>query len=702
VQVTSTARRCPIVLLALLGVLFLAPPARADQPQRLPTQVTDRAGVLGDRTAVNAALTRLQADTGLQLFVVFVESFDDVPAQQWTDETASLSDLGDRDALLAVATTDRAYAYTFPDDVRLSDAELADVAADDIEPALARGDWAGAVVAGADGYRAAAASTGGSGLIWVPVVLVVVIAGALIWLLIRRRRRAAAPTAPADTGPPIEELTAQANDLLIELDDDLRASERELDLATAQYGEPATERFRAALASARQDVAEAFRLRMTLEDEPAPDPAARRPTLARIVELCRTADQRLDAESEDFDRLRDLEGRAAEVAAEVDRRRAEAEAGVPGAAAAWADLETRYGGPPVTAVAGNLDQARERLAFAAAATDRARAALAAVTSPAAPAPAPSAPPAAAPPAASPPAAFPPGSTPASAGAPGGGRAEAALAVRAAEQAVDQAEQLLAAVHRAVSDLDAARRSADALVLEVEAELAAGRAALAGGGTAAPALAPAVAGAEQTLTAVRAELAVPRPDPVAAAARLQAADAALDQALAEARDQAERVARARSLLAQALPVARSEVAAAGTFITTRRGAVNMSARTALSEAQRHLTLAESLATTDPVAAIAEARQAQQLAATANQYARADVQSWGGYGQAGGIDMGSFAGAVLGGILSGGGGRHRGGGFGGGFGGGGFGGGGFGGGGFGGSASRSRRTGGGGRRGGGGRF
>jgi hypothetical protein len=140
-----------------------------------------------------------------------------------------------------------------------------------------------------------------------------------------------------------------------------------------------------------------------------------------------------------------------------------------------------------------------------------------------------------------------------------------------------------------------------------------------------------------------------------------------------------------------------VAAAGTFITTRRGAVNMSARTALSEAQRHLTLAESLATTDPVAAIAEARQAQQLAATANQYARADVQSWGGYGQAGGIDMGSFAGAVLGGILSGGGGRYRGGGF-----GGGFGGGGFGGGGFGGSASRSRRTGGGGRRGGGGRF
>ena len=75
--------------------------------------------------------------------------FDGTPAQQWTDETAALSDLGSQDALLAVATTDRAYAYSFPADARLSDAELAEVAADDIEPALSRGDWAGAVVAGA-------------------------------------------------------------------------------------------------------------------------------------------------------------------------------------------------------------------------------------------------------------------------------------------------------------------------------------------------------------------------------------------------------------------------------------------------------------------------------------------------------------------------------------------------------------------------
>jgi hypothetical protein len=114
---------------------------------------------------------------------------------------------------------------------------------------------------------------------------------------------------------------------------------------------------------------------------------------------------------------------------------------------------------------------------------------------------------------------------------------------------------------------------------------------------------------------------------------------------------------------------------------------------LAEAHRHLALAESLAAGDPVTAAAEAQQAQRLAASATQYARDDVQSWGsgyrpGYG-GGGFDAGSFAGAVLGGILAGGGGgggryRSRSGG---------SRGGGFRGGGFGGSASRSRRTGGG---------
>jgi hypothetical protein len=715
----SIARRALPALLVILAAVLWSAPVSADPPARLATQVTDTVGALSsDRSAVDAALGRLQADTGIQLFVVFVGSFDGTPAQEWTDSTAQLSDLGDRDALLAVATRDRAYAYSFPNDSRISDRELAAVASDKIEPALSRGDWPGAVVAAADGYRAAASGSGS--LVGVMVVLALVVAGGLIWVAVRRRRkRTAAPVAATPAGPSTDELSDRANALLIELDDDLRASERELDLATAQYGAEATVRFREALDAARADVAEAFRLRMSLDEEPTVDEPTRRERLSAIIDRCTAADQRLDAESEDFDRLRDLEGRAAEVADEVDRRRAAAETALPAAATALQELESRYAGSAVTAVSANVDQARERLAFATQALARARTALESAG-----------PPQAGPPQAGPPAATTPQAGPTQAAGspgmgapdrpapdvaagsgqvPGGTRAEAALAVRAAEQAVDQAEQLIGAIHRAATDLNAARTAADALMTEIGTEITAGRSAIAGGG-ATPGLSEAIATAEQVVAQVRTELAAARPDPAAAVARLHAADANLDQALAEARDAAERATRARALLAQTLPVARAEVAAASDFITTRRGAVDAGARASLSEAQRHLALAESLASTDPVAALAAAQQAQSLAASASESARHDVANWGGYGGYGsgyggrGFDAGSFAGAVLGGILAG---QSRGGSWGGGWGGGGGYGGGWGGGGFGGSGSRGRRTGGGGgggggRRGGGGRF
>ncbi|GAA2521864.1 TPM domain-containing protein [Winogradskya humida] len=704
------------VLLLVLALLLVPAPALADPPARLATQVTDATGALGSgRGSVDSALAALQKSTGIQLFVVFVDSFDGTAAQTWTDQTAQLSDLGDRDALLAVATGDRAYAYSFPDDSRITDDELADVASQDIEPALAKSDWDGAVVAAASGYEDAAGAGGSGSGVWIVVLLAVIIIGALIWVFLRRRRRAPAPASPGWTGsagpggpggpigaggqagaggpggqvgpagPTTEALTAEANALLIELDDDLRESESELSLASAQYGTGETARFRTALEASRQDVAEAFRLRMTLEDTPAPDEPARRQILGEIIARCKAADERLDAESEAFDRLRDLEGRADQAATEVEARKLAVEGTLPAAATALQNLIDQYAGQTVNAISSNIDQARERLQFTATAIDQARAALAAAPTPTSPT-------------------APTSSTEStSSTVPGGNRAEAALAVRAAEQAVSQAEQLVAAVHRAADDVVTARTAADALISELESEIATAHSLPTQAG-----LTAAVTGAETALSSVRTQLSSPRTDPVQAVATLQSADGVLDRALANAQDAAERSARNQALLNQALPVARAEVAAATDFISTRRGAVDAGARGSLSEAQRHLALAESLAPSDPATALNHAQQAQSLASSATRSAHADVQSWsgggGGFsgggpgygGQRGGFDAGSFAGAVLGGILAGGGGgRSHGGG--------------WSGGGFGGSSTRGRRTGGGGgggggggRRGGGGRF
>jgi uncharacterized membrane protein YgcG len=651
------ARAVAAVLLAVLGGgLALAGPARADDPMRLDGQITDEVGALDGREAeVRAALDRLRADGGLQLFVVYVRSFDGTPAQQWADETATRSDFGRRDAVLAVATRDRSYAYAFDAEFPLTDTQLDVVATVAIEPALSANDWAGAAVAAADGYRAVLAGQpvpspqirpgdadpgGGTGAgTWIAGALcLLVVAGGVVlvvWLLRRRRPRPVAVPA----GPSTAELTTRANDLLVELDNDLRASERELTLATGRYGAEATASYTAALESARQDVAEAFRLRMTLDETPGPDEATRRSTLEEIIRRCTAADGRLDAESEAFDALRDLEARVEAEAAEVTERRAALEARIPAASAALDAVRARYVGPVATAIAGNVDQARGRLEFAGSVTGEATEAVAA-----------------------------------------GDRPRAALGVRAAEEALDQAETLLDAVERGRTDLDAARAAVDSLLAEVESDLAAARAAQPG----TPALAAAIPGAEQALAAAREAVAAATVDPLAVTARLEEADAALDRALAEVRDTAERAARARTMLDHALATARAEVSAAGDFIATRRGAVASQPRAWLAQAQQHLARAEALAASDPAAALPEAQRASQLAAEAGRAAQYDVDRWappgiGGFG-GGGSDV--LMGMILGGILSGGGGRS-----------GGWGGGGFRGGGFGGSGSRSRRTGGG---------
>jgi uncharacterized membrane protein YgcG len=686
------ARWAAQVLVMVVALGWLAPaPALADGPRRLSDQLTDRSGVLGDRRSeAEAALRQLRDATQLQLFVVFVHTFSGTGAQQWANETAQRSDLGDRDALLAVATRDRAYAYTFDKDFPLSDAQLTDVAATAIEPPLAKNDWAGAVVGAANGYQAVLngqpvpspnirpgqPDTGGGGVPVAAVVVgLVVLAGLGLggWALWRRRRRPAPPPGWVST----EELAARANTLLVELDDELRSSERELALATGQYGAEATTAFAAALESARQEVAEAFRLRMSLDEAASAEQAggreaaeqARRRALTEIIERCEAADERLDAEADAFDALRELETHVEQSVAELSGRRTAAQERLPAAESALTELRSKYAGDALAAVSGNVTQARERLDFAGSALARATDSIA-----------------------------------------GGQRPAAALAVRAAEEALSQAGTLLDAVDRVGADLTKARATVDTLLVEVAADMAAAR-------TAATAEAPrvevgaltaAVAAAEQAVASVRSMLAAPASDPLAAVRLLQEADSALDRALAEVRDAADRVARARAKLDHALATARAEVASANEYVTTRRGAVASDARTWLAEAQRRLATAESLAATDPVAALAEAQQASQLAGQARRAALADVDSWSppGGGFAGGGDqaLAGLAGAILGGILVGGGGygrpRYGRPGYGGGW-------GGWGGNGFGGSGSRARRGGGGGfgggsRRGGGGRF
>ena len=83
--------------IAVAGILLLpTTPAAAEPPFRVPTQITDRAGALtgGDQADVQAAIDQLSAEDNVDLYVVYVDTFDDpTDSEQWTTQTAELSSL---------------------------------------------------------------------------------------------------------------------------------------------------------------------------------------------------------------------------------------------------------------------------------------------------------------------------------------------------------------------------------------------------------------------------------------------------------------------------------------------------------------------------------------------------------------------------------------------------------------------------------
>ncbi len=145
-------------LLGLLAALcttaaLVAPGAAAEPPLRLPTYITDNAGALdtAGMNQVQGAIDRLYNDRRIRLWVVYTENFSGQDARSWAQSTYRRSDLGSQDAILAVATVDRAYALLAPTDA-LGGVDIDKVRRNDVEPLLRKGDWAGAAVAAAEAW----------------------------------------------------------------------------------------------------------------------------------------------------------------------------------------------------------------------------------------------------------------------------------------------------------------------------------------------------------------------------------------------------------------------------------------------------------------------------------------------------------------------------------------------------------------------
>ncbi|ROR82336.1 Uncharacterized membrane protein YgcG, contains a TPM-fold domain [Plantibacter flavus] len=650
--------------------------AWAESPVQLGAgRVSDSAGVLssGEVTEVTTAVDDLAADHGVDLWVVYVPTFTDPSdAESWANQTAKDNNLGPNQYLLAVATEDRAYYLSGDSSGPVSGDQLTEIEQQRILPQLRDENWAGAGVAAAEGLGAAVGggSIGGTGggsggsAGWLTILLIVVVAVVAVVLLVvflRRRRGAnggSAVTAgqqgaPADplTIAPIPELERLAGSALVQTDDAVRTSEEELGFATASYGEQATAAFTAALAGAKDDLSQAFALKQRLDDAEPDTEQQQRDWNLQIIRLCEHANHVLDEQAASFDELRALEKNAPAAVEELRARAAAAGPTVTAAQDAVHALQQRYSPDALITVIDNPAQATERLAFATAAISDAAARLAA-----------------------------------------GDSGEAAVGIRAAEEALDQATQLTGAVKRLQADLTTAEQHLAARLAELDGDVAAA------GGQPDPTgtLAAAVASTTATVSQVRGALGAPN-NPIALLARLDAANTQIDGALKGVRTAAEQRQRAAAALGQTLQTAGAQVSAAEDFIVSRRGAVGPEARTRLAEAGRTLVQAQGLAANDPTQALSLAQRANSLASQAVQLAQADLGQFqsqsagglegmfgGGQGQHGGNGM---LGAVLGGILInsvlGGGGSRSGGGM--------FGGGGSSGGMFGGGSGRSRSAG-----------
>ncbi|MCO4252420.1 TPM domain-containing protein [Pseudarthrobacter raffinosi] len=414
--------------------------------------------------------------------------------------------------------------------------------------------------------------------------------------------------------PSLPELKQRAVSLLIAADDAVRSGQQEAGFAQAQFGDVSVAPYAKALANAKSDLSESFKLQQQLDDAIPATEEQQWASYTEIISRCESANHALAEQKVSFDSLRELEKNAPQALELLRAGRAEAAAKVADAEHAMTGLRARYSDAAVAPVSDNIAQARERLKFLDTAAQTAQQKL----------------------------------TEADPGA-------AAIAVRAAEEGLHQTNVLVNAIGKVSHDLDSARTNLDPAVQDAAQDLAQAKATMAAGQH--TDLAGPVAGAEAVLNQVQQQLQSGRIDPIAALQRMEAARQGLDQALSGVRNQQDQARRAGQALQQAIMNAQARISVASDYIAARRGGVGPGARTRLAEAQRNLDTALSIQQRNPGSSLTYAQQAGVLASRAAELARSDVQGFGGLdnrGYGGGMFGsrgcgGGLGGAVLGGIL-----------------------------------------------------
>ncbi|WP_286252685.1 hypothetical protein [Streptomyces graminofaciens] len=216
-----------------------------------------------------------------------------------------------------------------------------------------------------------------------PVALLGAAGAAATYSYVRRKRRTEGRTTPAPSHAPaaglpeepLPVLDQRSLRALLETDDCVRTSAEELRFAAARSGPEAAEPYSRAVAYARAELAKAFRLRQRLDETSGTAPDDERTMLQEIVARCADAQSRLDSAAPGLDQLRALEREMSAALECAETRFRELTGRTATAATTLAELRERYDPAVSLPVAGHVEQAKDRLVFATVQLNRARQAL---------------------------------------------------------------------------------------------------------------------------------------------------------------------------------------------------------------------------------------------------------------------------------------------------------------------------------------
>lgn len=484
--------------------------------------------------------------------------------------------------------------------------------------------------------------------------IAIIAAGGGVWYMNRRRTKKQQETMvkdaqtinPDDTMSlnelPYSVLEERAQEELTSTDASIRTADDELRLAIAEFGEDRARPFIRAMDHSKRTLERAFQLRSTIDSGTVRSEEERKAMLVDIVSSCGQANRGLDKQSDEFSRLRGLLIDSDRRLDELTQRIVSLRARLPQAASTLNELRTKYTSDVLASIADNVDIATEHLDNAERAVDKGRALT---------------------------------------HQPAGEQGGLVEFIRTAEMTTGQADDLLTDIEQADERIAEARSNIRSLIDEITDELTeAGklrarasaqgsqfdfdkmdaiateawdavedaRAIEAATGTSAATLTAGGDDESGSTSAKGGELARAGADPLAMYKRLLEADEKLDALLEQARDSDRDRNRALRVFDRTRDDAAAQIGAADSLISTRGQAVGSQARTLLSDAQRQLSQAQSLRTTDTRRAISEARHAGELGRRAEQAARNDIDDFTRRNQSyfgGGGNGGAFIAGML---------------------------------------------------------